>query len=179
MTPRSRAAAPGLVALPATLIVALVAFGLDQALKWWMIEGLALPARGVIEVAPPWLRLTMAWNEGANFGLGAGLAREIWIAVALGISLGLLIWSLRMDSPTRRFAVGLLVGGALGNALDRALYGAVADFLNMSCCGIANPYAFNLADVFIFVGAAGLILLDGSDNNAGDGPARASEGDTR
>jgi signal peptidase II len=55
------------------------------------------------------------------------------------------------------------VGGALGNALDRVLYGAVADFLNMSCCGIRNPYAFNLADVFIFAGAAGLIWLDGSD----------------
>ena len=51
-------------------------------------------------------------------------------------------------------------------ALDRALHGAVVDFLNMSCCGFHNPYAFNLADVFIFAGAAGLILLDGSDNQS-------------
>jgi signal peptidase II len=54
-----------------------------------------------------------------------------------------------------------LVGGALGNVVDRVLYGAVADFLNMSCCGIENPYAFNVADVTIFVGAFGLILFGG------------------
>jgi signal peptidase II len=179
MAATDRRAAPGLATLPATLLVAAIAFAFDRALKWWIVEALDLPARGVIDVASPWLRLTMAWNEGANFGLGAGLAREVWIAVALAISLGLLIWSLRMASGLRRLSVGLLVGGAVGNALDRALYGAVADFLNMSCCGIANPYAFNLADVFIFVGAAGLILLDGSDNNRGDGPERASDGDTR
>ncbi len=55
-------------------------------------------------------------------------------------------------------AAGLLVGGALGNALDRVLHGAVADFLNMSCCGIRNPYAFNLADVGIFAGAIALVI---------------------
>jgi signal peptidase II len=55
--------------------------------------------------------------------------------------------------------VGLLVGGALGNALDRVIYGAVVDFLNMSCCGINNPYAFNVADIFIFVGAIGLAIF--------------------
>ena len=53
----------------------------------------------------------------------------------------------------------MLIGGALGNVVDRVLYGAVADFLNMSCCGINNPYAFNVADIAIFIGAAALILL--------------------
>jgi signal peptidase II len=55
-------------------------------------------------------------------------------------------------------AIGFVTGGALGNALDRVTYGAVADFLNTSCCGIRNPYSFNIADIFIFVGA-GLLLL--------------------
>ena len=82
---------------------------------------------------------------------------------ALAISAGLAIWSQRMPQISRRASVGLLIGGALGNALDRAIHGAVFDFLNMSCCGWRNPYAFNIADVCIFVGAAGLILLDGSD----------------
>ena len=54
---------------------------------------------------------------------------------------------------------GLLVGGALGNVVDRVAYGAVADFLNMSCCGIENPYAFNVADIAIFAGALGLVIF--------------------
>lgn len=138
-------------------------FALDQALKLWILHGLDLPHRLAVDVAPPFLRLTMAWNTGVNFGLGAGLGRGVWIALALAICAALLVWARGMESPLRRAAVGLVVGGALGNALDRVLYGAVADFLNMSCCGIRNPYAFNLADVFIFAGAAGLIWLDGSD----------------
>ena len=55
-------------------------------------------------------------------------------------------------------AAGLLIGGALGNSLDRLIYGAVVDFLNMSCCGIENPFVFNLADVAIFLGAIGLMF---------------------
>ena len=60
-----------------------------------------------------------------------------------------------------------LIGGALGNVLDRVLYGAVADFLNMSCCGIENPYAFNVADIAIFAGAFGLVLFPGSGSGKG------------
>jgi signal peptidase II len=59
------------------------------------------------------------------------------------------------------------VGGALGNVVDRLAYGAVADFLNMSCCGIDNPYAFNVADIAIFFGAVGLILFAESGRNGG------------
>jgi signal peptidase II len=61
---------------------------------------------------------------------------------------------------------GLLVGGALGNVIDRIVYGAVADFLNMSCCGIENPYAFNVADISIFLGAVGLVLFAGNPPKA-------------
>ena len=63
-------------------------------------------------------------------------------------------------------AGGLLLGGALGNVIDRLLYGAVADFLNMSCCGISNPYAFNVADISIFVGAVGLAFLSDEGKKA-------------
>ena len=55
-------------------------------------------------------------------------------------------------------AGGLLIGGALGNVFDRLVHGAVADFLNMSCCGIVNPFAFNLADVAVFAGALALVF---------------------
>lgn len=153
--------------LAAPLLVALCAFLIDQASKWWILEGLRLPERGAMDVFAPFLRFTMAWNTGANFGLGAAIGRDLWIALALVISLGLAVWASRMASSWRRVSVGLVIGGALGNALDRAIHGAVVDFLNMSCCGFTNPYAFNLADVFIFAGAFGLILLDGSDNHRG------------
>ena len=53
----------------------------------------------------------------------------------------------------------LVIGGALGNAIDRLLYGAVADFINITCCGFRNPYSFNLADVFIFIGLIGLLVF--------------------
>jgi signal peptidase II len=54
----------------------------------------------------------------------------------------------------------MLIGGALGNVVDRIAYGFVVDFLNMSCCGIDNPFVFNIADIFIFAGAIGLILFE-------------------
>lgn len=149
-----------------TLLAAALAFAVDQISKWWILGPLDLDQIGILNVYPPYLRFTMAWNSGANFGLGGELGRDVWIGAALAISLALAIWSLRMGSAWRRAAVGMLIGGALGNALDRVIHGSVVDFLNMSCCGFDNPYAFNLADVFIFAGAAGLILLDGSDNQS-------------
>ena len=82
--------------------------------------------------------------------------------------LALWVWLwVRREEPGRwaQISAGLLVGGALGNVIDRVIYGAVADFLNMSCCGIENPYAFNVADISIFAGAIGLILFTGGSKN--------------
>jgi len=59
-----------------------------------------------------------------------------------------------------------LVGGALGNVIDRLIYGAVADFINMSCCGINNPYAFNIADIAVFIGAFGMVIFSNDKKNA-------------
>lgn len=138
-------------------------FLIDQLSKYVVVHMLDLVNRGVIEVAPPLLTLRMAWNTGINFGLfsdGSGAARWFLIALALAICGAVLFWVHR-ERPRHigLIAAGILVGGALGNVIDRIIYGAVADFLNMSCCGIDNPFAFNVADIAIFVGAAGLILL--------------------
>ena len=143
-------------------ITAFVIFVADQLLKWLIVVRLDLITRGVIEVFPPFLTLRMAWNRGINFGLfGDYDLRWVLIAVALAICAWVVTW-VRSD---RRWPVqvagGLLVGGALGNVIDRITWGAVADFLNMSCCGIDNPYAFNIADISIFAGALGLILVSG------------------
>ncbi|MBC7131622.1 MAG: signal peptidase II [Roseovarius sp.] len=138
-------------------------FLLDQASKYLVVHVLDLRMLGRIEVLPPYLELRMAWNYGINFGLMAGdhpLTRWALIAVALAIS-GAVLWWVTQEGAGRlhRIAAGLLVGGALGNVVDRLIYGAVADFLNMSCCGIDNPYAFNIADIAVFAGAFGMVLL--------------------
>ena len=142
---------------------ALLTFTLDQMSKWFVVFHLRLIDVGMIDVWPPYLTFRMAWNRGVNFGLfahDAEVMRWVLVVVALVISGWALWWLSR--SPQGRLACiagGLLVGGALGNVIDRVLYGAVADFLNMSCCGVENPYAFNIADIAIFAGAAGLVLF--------------------
>lgn len=140
-------------------------FLLDQASKYLVVHILNLRVRGEIDVIPPILNLRMAWNEGVNFGLfasGSDVVRWGLIGLALVI-VAAVLWWVNSDPQGRwgMLSAGLLIGGALGNVVDRLLYGAVADFLNMSCCGISNPYAFNIADIAIFVGAFGLIVLGG------------------
>ncbi len=150
--------------------IAALVFVLDQATKLIVLQGLNLASRGIVDVLPPYLVFRMAWNRGINFGLMAGDApatKWILIAVALAISAWVIVW-LRRERPGQWALVagGLLVGGALGNVVDRLVYGAVADFLNMSCCGFENPFSFNVADVAIFFGAVGLILFTGRDKRA-------------
>lgn len=151
-------------------LVALLTLALDQGTKLTVVHGLDLAGRGEIEVLPPWLTFRMAWNYGINFGLLAGhsdLTRWALIAIALAVSAWVWLWVRRGEKaggPVGRAAqaaAGLLVGGALGNVVDRLRYGAVADFINTSCCGIENPYAYNLADIAIFGGVLGLLLFTG------------------
>jgi signal peptidase II len=155
-------------------IVAAITFVLDQLTKLAVVHGLDLINRHEIDVFPPYLVFRMAWNEGINFGLlshGSEIARWGLIVVALAIS-AWVVWWMRRERGNWKAEVagGLLVGGALGNIIDRIAYGAVADFLNMSCCGIENPYAFNVADIAIFAGALGLVIFaKGSDTNAPTG----------
>ena len=151
-------------------ITALLTFVIDQITKVLVVQVAGLARVGSIDVLPPFVNLRMAWNQGVNFGLMAGdgdLTRWILIAVALGISAWVTVWIWRERAGRyARISGGLLVGGALGNVVDRLVYGAVADFLNMSCCGIDNPYAFNVADIAIFAGAIGLILFTGGKKTA-------------
>ena len=144
-------------------LAALAAFLLDQLSKVLVLYGLNLLDVFEIKVLPPLLTFRMAWNTGVNFGLFSGAeARWVLIGVALALVAAIYIWLVR-EKPGRWGAIsgGILIGGALGNVLDRLIYGAVADFLNMSCCGISNPFSFNVADVAVFVGALGLILFTG------------------
>ncbi|MGR3373931.1 MAG: signal peptidase II [Pseudooceanicola nanhaiensis] len=153
------------------LITALVTFAVDQLTKLLVVHVLGLRTRGEIDVLPPFLNFRMAWNEGINFGLfpaSSDAMKWVLIGIAILISIGVLWW-VHKERPRRigLIAAGLLVGGAIGNVIDRLVYGAVADFLNMSCCGIENPYAFNVADIAIFLGAAALVLVPAEGKKAG------------
>lgn len=141
-------------------LVAGLVFVLDRATKIWVVDHLDLPRRLHIPVWDPWLNFSMAWNEGVNFGLFDFGPAGRWVLVALAVAIiaGLVLWVRRTRGWGPAAGVGLIVGGAVGNVWDRLQYGAVADFLNMSCCGIRNPFAFNVADAAIFLGAAVLIL---------------------
>ncbi len=148
--------------------VASVIFVADQISKYYVVHMLNLDRVLAIDVWPPFFNLRMAWNHGINFGLFATdteIMRWILIAIALGIS-AVVLWWVHKDQQGiwQRIAAGLLVGGALGNVVDRLIYGAVADFINMSCCGIQNPFAFNIADISVFFGAVGLVLVSGENS---------------
>jgi signal peptidase II len=155
-------------------IMVAATFALDQVSKLGVVFGLNLIERGEIDVLPPYLVFRMAWNRGVNFGLltsNVEAMRWVLITVALAISVWVWIW-VRRDGAGRwaQVSAGLLIGGALGNVVDRLAYGAVADFLNMSCCGIENPYAFNVADIAIFAGALGLVAFSGSSGKGAPRP---------
>lgn len=155
-------------------MTALWIFLLDQVVKFYVLFNVfglkwaqvtvpsdQLPYPQSVEVYPPFLVLRMAWNRGVNFGLFADFdMRWVLIGVAFAITAAV-IWWLNKTSGTKWVYIsgGFLIGGAMGNVIDRLFYGAVADFLNMSCCGINNPYAFNVADICIFIGAIGLAFL--------------------
>ena len=138
---------------------------LDQVTKVIVVQGLGLDRIGQMAVLPPWLNLRMAWNRGINFGLFAGedeITRWALVAMALAISAWVWHWVTRHPQGLRgQLAAGLLIGGALGNVIDRIVYGAVADFLNVSTPFWDNPFSFNVADIAIFLGAAGLVLFTG------------------
>ena len=145
-------------------------FLFDQLSKYLVVHTLDLANVGRIEVLPPFLVFRMAWNTGVNFGLLSGAdMRWVLVAVAVVITAAVLIWVRRQGGNRwAQIGAGLLAGGALGNVIDRIIYGAVADFLNMSCCGIDNPFAFNLADTGIFLGAVLLVIFGGKDESRSD-----------
>lgn len=161
-----------------TFVLAAVVFLVDQISKYLVVERLHLDQVGAIDVLPPWLNFRMAWNQGVNFGLMAGngdLTRWALIVLALVISVAVWIWVARKErhSALMQASAGILIGGALGNVIDRFVYGAVADFLNMSLPFWNNPFSFNVADIAIFVGAVGLVLFSGKSDSASGAKRRA------
>ncbi|HEX6867115.1 MAG TPA: signal peptidase II [Caulobacteraceae bacterium] len=145
----------------------LIAYGLgalvvalDQLVKYWVLYVFALPARETVHVAGPF-SLTMVWNAGVSFGLlraQQDLARWGLVVFSLGVAVVLAVWARRIKRPLLAVAVGMVMGGAVGNAIDRARFGAVVDFLDFKA--LYFPWVFNIADSAITVGVV-LLLLDG------------------
>jgi len=154
--------------------VAALILVIDQVTKIFVVHVMNLKERAAIDVFSPYLNLRMAWNEGINFGIPLG-SQWVLIAIALVICVWVIVWMYK-EQPGRGalIAAGLIVGGAIGNVIDRVAYGAVADFLNMSCCGFENPWSFNVADISIFAGAIGLIFLTGGKEGKSDTPEQSS-----
>ncbi len=138
--------------------IALAVASLDQAVKAWALALVFNPPR-VLEVTP-FFNLAPAWNRGVSFGFlahGSDWAPWLLTGLAIAIAIFLLRWLSRAESRWVATALGLVLGGAVGNAIDRLRFGAVVDFLDFHALGW-HFWAFNLADSAITVGAAGLVL---------------------
>jgi signal peptidase II len=155
------------------LAVALASAAVDQAVKLWLIFGYDLGARGVVPVTP-FLNLVLAWNSGISFSLfpqSGPFGQWALLALKLIAVILLWIWLARAGSKLTALALGLIIGGALGNAIDRIAYGAVADFVlfHITTQSFSFNWAvFNLADAAIVIGVAGLLYetLLGAPNAA-------------
>lgn len=140
-------------------IVSFISFGLDRLSKIIIVQWLNLASIQKLPVWPPYLNFVMAWNKGVNFGfLNSFDARWLLVAISIAASFALTLWVRNKSGWVLLLASGAVIGGALSNAYDRVVYGAVADYINVSCCTINNPYSFNVADVLIFGGAVFIIL---------------------
>ena len=144
------------------LAVAVLLLAADQASKWWILEVLRLPeVRHVrlLELGPFGLDLSMVWNRGVTFGLlsGDGPWNHLVLALlAAAIALVLLRWLARAETLAVAVALGAVIGGAVGNVLDRLRFGAVVDFVDAHAWGW-HWYVFNIADAGIVCGVAALI----------------------
>jgi signal peptidase II len=140
--------------LLATLVVAL-----DQASKFWVLNVLDLPSKVTVPVAGPF-HMTFVWNKGVSFGLlraEVDLTRWALAAFSIIVAVFLAVWVRNAARRLMSVALGLVIGGAVGNVIDRIRFGAVVDFLDFS--RLWFPWIFNVADAAITCGIA-LLLLD-------------------
>jgi signal peptidase II len=154
------------------LVVAVIACALDQAVKLWLLFAFDLATKGAVAVAP-FVDLVLTWNTGISYGwfqqdgpFGQSLLLAFKIVAVVWI------WLARVGSRLSALAIGLIIGGAIGNAIDRLAYGAVADFvlLHIETAGWRlHWYVFNLADVAIVAGVALLLY----ESLRGDRAAKA------
>jgi signal peptidase II len=146
---------PGLIAALATLAI-------DQASKLWLLYVFDIGHRGTVKVTP-FFDLVLAWNIGISFGWfqnDSVLAQSVLMLVKAAAVIALAIWMARSRTTLATIALGLIIGGAIGNAVDRIAYGAVVDFALFHVQigqNVHNWYVFNLADAAIVAGVMALL----------------------
>jgi len=144
------------------VIAALAALALDQASKLWLLFVFDIAHRGAVRITP-FFDLVLAWNVGISFGWfqnDSQIAQIMLMGVKAVAVIVLAIWMARSHTLMATIALGLIIGGAIGNGIDRFAYGAVVDFalLHLQIGGNTfNWYVFNLADVAIVAGVIALL----------------------
>ena len=138
--------------------LALVTILLDQLSKYWILYVHLLPAKMSTPFLGP-MKLSMVWNRGISFGLfraDQDLVRWALTAFSVIVAIVLAAWARKSQRPLMAAGLGLVMGGAIGNAIDRARFGAVVDFIDVS--QLWFPWVFNVADAAITVGVLCLLL---------------------
>ena len=151
----------------AALVLAVLVLVVDQATKALIVNVVMDPPR-IIEVTS-FFNLVLTYNRGVTFGLlDTGSPWQPWVfsLLALAVVVGLLVWLPRVASRVHAFAIGLIVGGAVGNVIDRLTTVGVIDFLDFHLAGF-HWYAFNVADSAIVVGVA-LFVWEGLFSTSGE-----------
>lgn len=144
------------------LMLAAIACAADQAVKIWLVQVYGLAEKGIVALTP-FLDLVLIWNTGISYGLfpqESELGRWLLLAAKLVAVAALWIWLARARTALTAVSLGLIIGGAFGNAIDRLAYGAVADFVLFHVTTASfnfTWYVFNLADAAIVAGVAGLL----------------------
>jgi signal peptidase II len=169
--PVAEPSAPGRLQGPAAYTIGLTVLLADQLIKMWMLGSVFPQAcSGFSSVPDPMsacslpvggpLHLTMVWNQGVSFGLFRGETDWVrWALAAFSLVVAgfLAVWARRVDRPLLGAAIGLIMGGAIGNLIDRVRFGAVADFIDLTA--LHFPWVFNIADSAITIGVI-LLLID-------------------
>lgn len=156
------------------VVVAVAAAAVDQAAKLWLLFVIELGTRGVMTLTP-FLDLVLTWNTGISYGLfpqEGPLGQWALLALKAIAAILLWIWLARATSRLTAVALGLIIGGAIGNAIDRLAYGAVMDFVLLHATTETFDfrwYVFNLADVAIVAGVVVLLY----ETLLGTGAAKA------
>lgn len=144
------------------VIAAAAALVLDQASKLWLLNVFELGPRGTVAVTP-FFDLVLAWNTGISYGWfqdSGPVGQAILLAIKATAVIVLAVWMAKSGTRLAVIGLGLIIGGAIGNAIDRLAYGAVVDFalFHVQIGGKTyNWYVFNLADVAIVAGVAALL----------------------
>jgi len=148
--------------LRAGIITAIVTLIVDQASKLWLLDVFDIAHRGTVRVTP-FFDLVLAWNIGISFGWfqnNSPAAQIALMAIKAAAVIGLGVWLARSRTVMAAVALGMIIGGAIGNAIDRVVYGAVVDFALFHVQigeKTFNWYVFNLADVAIVAGVVALL----------------------